>query len=234
MKRQFSSIGPFTSRSFSRHRARTPKLSLRPCALLMLLWLVLGGESVPAAANYEPSTFTHFAGTLGGLGYSDGTGRAARFQFPSGVAVDASGNVYVADNDNHTIRKITPGGVVSTLAGMAASYGSADGTGSAARFYWPFGVAADAAGNVYVADQVNSTIHKGWVAPRVMIAPDGSGGFLIRVHGTANLSYRLQRAETLNGPWTTSAPHVAPASGLVEFQELLPPPGQAFYRALQE
>ena len=77
-----------------------------------------------------------------------------------GVAVDSAGNVYVADTDNHTIRKITPAGVVSTLAGLAGSLGSADGTGSAARFYHPGGVAVDSGGNVYVADTDNHTIRK--------------------------------------------------------------------------
>ena len=74
--------------------------------------------------------------------------------------MDSAGNVYVADTYNHTIRKITPAGVVTTLAGSAGSSGSADGTGSAARFYWPSGVAVDSAGNVYVADTGNHTIRK--------------------------------------------------------------------------
>ena len=64
----------------------------------------------------------------------------------------ARGNVYVADTDNNTIRKVTPAGVVTTLAGQAGTSGTNDGTGSAARFYDPFGVAVDSAGNVYVAD----------------------------------------------------------------------------------
>ena len=100
------------------------------------------------------------AGLAGSSGSADGTGSAARFYYPTGVAVDGSGNVYVADTGNYTIRKITPAGVVSTLAGLAGSTGSADGTGSAARFYYPYGVAVDGSGNVYVADTGNYTIRK--------------------------------------------------------------------------
>jgi hypothetical protein len=101
---------------------------------------------------------TTFAGTARQSGSTDGTGSAARFKEPSGVAVDDVGNVYVADASNYTIRKISPAGSVTTLAGMAGSSGRADGTGSAARFYFPFGVAVDHAGNAYVADMVNHTI----------------------------------------------------------------------------
>src|SRR5439155_685875 len=103
---------------------------------------------------------TTLTGLAGKPGSDDGAGSAARFAYPVGVAADAAGNVYVADSDNHTIRKITPAGGVTTLAGLAASPGGADGTGSAARFYYPGGVAADAAGNVYVADTDNYTIRK--------------------------------------------------------------------------
>ena len=98
------------------------------------------------------------AGTARSVGTADGTGAAARFYYPSGVAVDAAGTVYVADQFNSTIRKITPAGAVSTLAGTAVSSGSANGTGAAARFNNPFGVAVDAAGAVYVADTNNQTI----------------------------------------------------------------------------
>ena len=72
------------------------------------------------------------------------------------MAVDSAGNVFVADTYNYTIRKVTPAGVVTTLAGSAGSQGSADGTGSAARFDYPAGVAVDSAGNVFVADSDNS------------------------------------------------------------------------------
>lgn len=95
---------------------------------------------------------TTLAGTAGTSGSADGTGAAAQFCSPRGVAVDAGGNVYVADAGNGTIRKITPGGVVTTLAGAAGTPGSADGTGAAARFHGPSGLAVDAAGNVYVGD----------------------------------------------------------------------------------
>ncbi len=111
----------------------------------------------PVGTNWVVTTL---AGRAGKSGSADGTNSAARFYSPTGVAVDSAGNVYVADFYNNTIRKVTPVGtnwVVTTLAGQAGASGSADGTGSAARFYHPFGVAVDSAGNVYVADSAELT-----------------------------------------------------------------------------
>jgi len=103
---------------------------------------------------------TTLAGSAGAAGNLDGTGAAARFFSPNGIAVDASGNVYVGDTATHIIRKVTPAGVVTTLAGVAASFGSVDGTGTTARFNSPRGVAVDSGGNVYVADRDNNSIRK--------------------------------------------------------------------------
>lgn len=100
------------------------------------------------------------AGLAGTLGSANGTGSAARFNSPRYVAVDDATNVYVADWANFTVRKITSAGMVTTLAGLAGSAGNADGTGGAARFNAPRGVALDRAGNVYVADFFNCTIRK--------------------------------------------------------------------------
>ena len=100
------------------------------------------------------------AGQAGTNGIADGTGANAQFYQPQAVAVDTAGTVYVADTLNHTVRKVTSAGVVSTLAGLAGNFGSADGTNSNARFNWPAGIAVDTAGNIYVADCFNHTIRQ--------------------------------------------------------------------------
>jgi hypothetical protein len=99
-----------------------------------------------------------FAGS-GEAGTANGNGTAASFNQPNGLAVDAAGNLYVADAGNHMIRKITPAGAVTTLAGSGI-FGAVNGPGASATFDSPSGVAVDAAGNVYVADYANSLIRK--------------------------------------------------------------------------
>jgi ATP-dependent protease HslVU (ClpYQ) peptidase subunit len=96
-------------------------------------------------------------------GFADGAGTSAQFNGVTSLTVDATGNVYVADTSNHKIRKITPDGKVTTLAGGTAGF--LDGTSISAKFSYPTGVALDAAGNVYVADGNNQKIRK--------ITPDG-------------------------------------------------------------
>ncbi len=103
---------------------------------------------------------TTVAGLAGNSGSADGLGSQARFSYPSGVAVDGAGNLYVADTENHTIRQILPSGMVNTVAGLAGYSGCADGTGSAARFDSPSDLAVDSSGSVYVADTDNFTVRK--------------------------------------------------------------------------
>lgn len=121
---------------------------------------------------------TTLAGTAGSKGTIDGTGAAARFGAPSGVAVDSSFNVYVVDSEASTLRKITPAGVVTTLAGSAYANGFVNGTGTAARFAIPFDVAVDTAGNLYVTDRNNHSVRKVTAAGVVTtLAGSGSQGY---------------------------------------------------------
>src|SRR5262249_35828987 len=100
------------------------------------------------------------AGYPGLSGSEDGLGLLARFNFPYSVAVDGTGDIYVADASNHNIRRVTSAGEESRLAGLAGSSGSEDGLGSLARFNSPYSVAVDGAGNIYVADTSNQTIRR--------------------------------------------------------------------------
>jgi sugar lactone lactonase YvrE len=92
------------------------------------------------------------AGVAGGTGFADGTGTQARFDGASGTAIDSAGNIYVADMVNAVIRKVTPGGVVNTLAGQPRVHGHADGPASSSMFINPNALAIDGSGNLYVGD----------------------------------------------------------------------------------
>jgi len=99
-----------------------------------------------------------FAGS-GAIGSNDAAAQFASFHYPSGNCVDASGNVYVADQYNNKIRKISPAGVVTTLAGSGIA-GAADGVGNSATFNWPYAICIDLSGNLFVCDRGNSKIRK--------------------------------------------------------------------------
>jgi sugar lactone lactonase YvrE len=107
---------------------------------------------------------TTFAGS-GAMGSTDGPGDNAPFRFPRGLAVDGDGNFIVAAHENNLIRKITPDGMVTTVAGVRGGFGFADGQGLSSKFDCPSGVALDGDGNIFVADQWNRRIRK--------ITPDG-------------------------------------------------------------
>ncbi len=99
----------------------------------------------------------------GTQGTNDGTGADAQFNYPYGVTMGSDGNIYVADTHNHRVRKVTPEGVVTTVAGSTGGY--ADGNGASAQFYYLTGITSDADGNLYIADKDNFKIRK--------IAPNG-------------------------------------------------------------
>jgi hypothetical protein len=140
----------------------------------------------------EPEVST-LAGQAGVGGYDDGPANQALFRLPNSVAADSAGNLYVADTANDTIRKISPDGTVSALAGVPESHGSTDGPGDAARFWGPSGVAVDQAGNVYVADSGNNTIRK--------ITPAGMVGTLAGLAGHPGGNDGIGAQARFRNPW---------------------------------
>ncbi len=124
-----------------------------------------------------------FAGKTGESGRNDGTGGEARFDSPEGIGLDSAGNLYVADSNNASIRKITPDAVVTTLAGGSGRHGNDDGTGMEATFGNPNGLTVDSAGNIYLSDLRNNTLRK--------ITPDGT---------TRTLAGKLKDSGWADGP----------------------------------
>jgi sugar lactone lactonase YvrE len=132
-----------------------------------MLYIADHGNSVLRAIS-AAGDVTTLAGRPGTSGSDDGVGSTALFRCPWGMAVDPDGTIFVSDICDNTIRKITPGGVVTTFAGLAGVRGSEDGPGRLARFRDPTGLAVDQTGNVYVADLSNNTIRK--ISPEGMVS----------------------------------------------------------------
>ncbi|MBB5766761.1 sugar lactone lactonase YvrE [Xanthomonas arboricola] len=126
------------------------------------LYIADGGDNNRIRRLLDNGSVQTVAG--GQEGFGDGVDAAAEFNTPSGIAFDTAGNLYIADTGNHAIRKRTPQGVVTTLAGDGSA-GFRDGAAAQARFNGPIGVAVDTQGRVYVADTYNDRIR--------VIAPDG-------------------------------------------------------------
>ncbi|MEY4765491.1 MAG: hypothetical protein RI907_2164 [Pseudomonadota bacterium] len=163
--RKFAPFAPFPTRSQRRLRATATATALT--GLLMLSACIPNGSdnsSTTDSGNNDSwgsnlTALAALAGQFGGEGNVDGTGVNAHFNYPRAVAVDASGNLFVADSGNHLIRKVTPAGVVTTLAGSGSS-GNNDGTGTAASFHNPSAIAIDAQGNLIVFDAGSTLLRK--------------------------------------------------------------------------
>jgi sugar lactone lactonase YvrE len=128
------------------------RVSALALAVMLAAALAACGASSHPAKPLAAVRITTLAGRAWVQGSSDGPGSEARFKSPYGIACDAAGNVYIADSGNYTVRKITPGGLVTTLAGEPGSRGYRDGLGASARFYNPQGIACDASGDAFVVD----------------------------------------------------------------------------------
>jgi len=134
----------------------------------------MGGsiQGIPLSLN---GVVTTLVGTVLSRGSTDGTGAAARFNLPGGITTDGT-NLFVSDTANNTIRQVVIAtGMVTTVAGTASSQGSADGTGAAARFLYPYGITTDGT-NLYVADSGNHTIRKMVIATGVVTTLAGTAG----------------------------------------------------------
>ena len=161
---------------------------------------------IPAPPEIKPSTQTvvsapHFTppiivGDAGVPGTNDGIGSVARFSSPSAVAVDTSGYLYVADMGNHTIRKISPSGDVTTLAGLAGQSGQTDGEGAQARFVAPSGIAVDESGNIYVAEFASGTVRK--------ISPEGAVSLLAGSPGNPGWKDAKGDNAHFRNPWSVA------------------------------
>jgi sugar lactone lactonase YvrE len=167
-------------------------------------------------------------------GSADGVGIEARFNYPNGIVADSTGALYVADQDNHTIRKLVRADtnwMVSTIGGMAQQPGTTDGFGTAALFRKPWGIAVDAKGTLYVADFGNQTIRKGVplaeLPPKLQIAVlEGT----VIVSWPAPSDYALETAPTLSaGTIWTAVPPPPVVNGNYTFTQS-PGPQPAFYR----
>lgn len=213
------------------------KLRFPLTLLLVSLW---SASMVNVTA--QSYTFTTIAGMAGHSGTNDGINSDARFYGPAGLALDGAGNLYVADLNNHTIRKLAPAGtnwIVSTVAGLAGTLGSADGTNDQARFNRPSALAIDTAGNLFVTDNYNQTVRKltlfgtNWVvttvvglalakgfadgtnsdarfnAPRA-IAVDNSDGLYV----TDELNYTVRGVKPVGTNWVTST--LAGTAGFID------------------
>ena len=169
------------ARSFRRSvRRPRPTVTVLVGALSLVISSLAVGVLLPGVAVAASDTISTVAGNgLSGFSGDGGPATAARFQLPTGVAVDSAGNTFIADAVNYRVRRVSPSGVISTIAGTGVPGFSGDGgPATAAQFQLPTGVAVDATGNIYIADSHDMRIRR--VSPSGIIstfAGTGVAGF---------------------------------------------------------
>jgi len=175
---------PFSQSGIGNSAGTVPRLESNP--------VTIADTANGTIRQLKGTVVTTLAGSSSARGNADGAGVAASFAAPIGIAQALDGSFYVADSGNHTIRKITPNGVVTTFAGSPGNAGSTDGVGSAARFNNPTGIAVDASGTVYVSDTTSNLIRK--------ITPAGLVTTLAGVAGVAGAQDGPGSQALFNGP----------------------------------
>jgi hypothetical protein len=192
----------------------------------------------PSGINWAVTTI---AGLVGSAGSSDGVGSAARFNNPTGIAAGSDGNLYVADEGNNTIRRVSPAGanwMVFTVAGQAGNTGSADGIGNAVRFNGPFGIAVDNNTNLYVSDSINNTIRMAPLstapAPSsVQLANQRTGATLtLAWSAKAGCAYQVQFKTNLTQTVWSNLTSITPSNWTGVAQVPLGPDARRFYRVV--
>jgi sugar lactone lactonase YvrE len=158
---------------------------------------------------------TTVAGSAGKSGSTDASGALVRFTYPRGITVDANGIFYIGDAYNNRIRMMTQDGVVRTIGGNDST-GSADGVGGTARFNHPFGITVDALGTLYILDQINNTIRKGWITGTLPVLQliasnpaDGQVQLDVIAQTVSVSSINLFEAKTLDGLWMALPPEIS-------------------------
>ncbi len=165
-----------------------------------------------------------FAGPLGGRGHVDGVGTDANFFYPDAICTDLVGNIYVADDGRSTVRKITPTGVVTTVAGTPGVHSFANGTGASALFNYPKGICFAPSGNIYVADTYNHRIRE--VTPAGVVTTFAGSGVIGSLNGTgpaATFNYPMGMCADPSGnlyviePTSTRIRKITPAGVVTTF-----------------
>lgn len=190
-------------------------------------------QVAPRDTNWVTTTITGFSGSPG---TNDGSGTVAMFNSPNGIAVDAATNLYIADQSNHTIRKMVPNGsgwLVSTIGGTPGQAGTNDGTGSLAKFNKPWGVTVQRDGTLFVVDSRNHTIRKGvppgGSIPTLQISRAGTAVVFSWPVGATNYTLETTASVQPSGTWIAVTNAVI-ISGANRFVTNVPAASEAFFR----